>query len=174
MSTVIIMLILLTAPYLLARLLQATGRRAFDTANAGAIGLGIVFLFTAFGHFALQAPMVQMLPAWVPQRELLVFLTGLLEIAIALGLFVPRLRAVAGLSAAAVLVLFFPANIYAALNHVPMGGHAWGPSYLLIRAPLQMILFAWAWWFTIRPAQLQSRMAACKDPRHMLHRYRPR
>lgn len=160
MSTVIVMLLLLTAPYLLARLLQAAGRRTFDTTNMGAIGLGIVFLFTAIGHFVLTAPMVRMLPAWVPQRELLVYLTGLLEIAIAIGLFLPRLRPMAGVAAAAVLVLFFPANIYAAINHVPMGGHAWGPSYLLIRGPLQMVLFTWAWWFTIRPAQSEFRRAA--------------
>jgi len=91
MSTVIIILILLTAPYLLARLLQPVRGRAVDTAGAGAIGLGVVFLFTAFGHFALTEPMVQMLPAWVPQRELLVYVTGLLETAIAIGLFLPRL-----------------------------------------------------------------------------------
>ena len=36
--------------------------------------------------------------------------------------------------AAAVLVLFFPANIYAAINHIPMGGHAWGPVYRLFAA----------------------------------------
>jgi uncharacterized membrane protein len=52
--------------------------------------------------------------------------------------------------AAVVLVLFFPANVYAALNHVPMGGHAWGPVYLLLRAPLQVIILLWVYWFTIR------------------------
>jgi uncharacterized membrane protein len=53
--------------------------------------------------------------------------------------------------ATVVLVLFFPANVYAALNHIPMGGHAWGPVYLLVRAPLQIIILLWVYWFTIRP-----------------------
>ena len=48
------------------------------------------------------------------------------------------------------LVAFFPANIYAALNHVPMGGHAWGPVYLLVRAPVQLIILAWTYVFVIR------------------------
>jgi uncharacterized membrane protein len=52
--------------------------------------------------------------------------------------------------AAAILVLFFPANIYAAINQVPMGGHAWGPEYLLIRAPLQVAILFWVYWFGIK------------------------
>jgi uncharacterized membrane protein len=81
---------------------------------------------------------------------LLVYATGVLEVAIALGFFIPRSRRFAGWVAAAVLVLLFPANIYAAVNHVPMGGHAWGPVYLLIRAPLQAVILLWVYWFTIR------------------------
>jgi uncharacterized membrane protein len=91
-----------------------------------------------------------MLPPSVPQRVLLVYLTGVLEFAIALGFMVPRARRVSGWVAAAVLVLFFPANIYAAIHHVPMGGHAWGPIYLLIRGPLQAIILLWTYGFTIR------------------------
>ena len=49
-----------------------------------------------------------------------------------------------------VLMLFFPANIYAAIQHVPMGGHAWGPVYLLVRAPLQAAILLWVYRFTIR------------------------
>ncbi len=152
MTTPIVLLILLTAPYLFARLLASSGRRGPDLRTAAAVGLGLVFLLTASGHFLQTEPMVQMLPAWVPGRAPLVYLTGVLEIAIAIGFFIPRLRQLAGLSAVAVLILFFPANIYAALNQVPMGGHAWGPVYLLVRAPLQLILVVWAWWFTLRPA----------------------
>ena len=70
---------------------------------------------------------------------------------IALGFFVPGTRRFTGcVAATAVLVLFFPANIYSAINHIPMGGHEWGPVYLLIRAPLQVIIVLWVYWFTIR------------------------
>jgi uncharacterized membrane protein len=110
--------------------------------------------------------MAQMLPPWVPERTLLVYLTGILELAIAVGFFVPRARRFTGWVAAAVLVLFFPVNIYAAVNHVPMGGHAWGPVYLLIRAPLQAIILAWVCWFTIRQpdAALRARAALAPSP----------
>jgi uncharacterized membrane protein len=107
--------------------------------------LGLVFLFTASGHFLQTGPMAQMLPSWVPERTALVYLTGVLEIAIAVSLFFRRSRAAGAWAAAAVLIAFFPANVYAAFQHVPMGGHSWGPIYLLVRAPLQLFILWWIW-----------------------------
>jgi uncharacterized membrane protein len=150
MLTPILMLIVLTLPYLLARLLPALRRRG-DPAAQAAIGLGLLFLFTASGHFVQTQAMAQMLPPWVPARTELVYLTGVLEALVGLAFFVPRWRRAAGWAAAAMLVGFFPANIYAALEHVPMGGHAWGPVYLFVRAPLQAFLLGWLWIFVLRP-----------------------
>lgn len=152
MTTPIIMLVLLAAPYLGVRAFSAVTRRDIDARGAAAIGLGILFIFTSVGHFTQTELMAQMLPPWVPARTLLVYLTGVLELAIAVGFFVPRTRRFTGWVGAAVLVLFFPANVYAAINHVPMGGHAWGPVYLLVRAPLQAIVLLWVYWFTIKKA----------------------
>jgi len=153
MTTPIIMLLLLTGPYAAARLIAASRSSVIDTRPPAAIGLGLLFAFTAIGHFVKTEPMTQMLPAWIPLRTMLVYLTGLFEFAIAVGFFLPQARRLAGLAAAAALVLFFPANIYAAFTHAPMGGHAWGPVYLLIRGPLQAIIFGWAYWFVIRDPQ---------------------
>lgn len=150
MTTPIIMLVLMTAPYLVVRIASAVMHRDFAARSAAAIGLGILFVFTGIGHFIQTEPMAQMLPPWVPERTLLVYLTGILEFAIAAGFFLPKFRRFTGGVAGVVLVLFFPANIYAAINHIPMGGHAWGPMYLLIRAPLQIIILCWIYWFTIR------------------------
>lgn len=144
------MLVLMMAPYLGVRTVSAVARRDFDARAAAAIGLGILFIFTGIGHFIQTEAMAQMLPPWVPERTLLVYLTGVLEFAIAVGFLVPTSRRFTGWVAAVVLVLFFPANIYAAINHIPMGGHAWGPVYLLIRVPLQIIILLWVYWFTIK------------------------
>ena len=160
MTTPIIMLILMMTPYLVVRVLSAVTRREFDVRGAAVIGLGILFIFTGIGHFIKTEPMAQMLPPWVPGRVLLVYLTGVLEFAIAVGFLVPKSRRFTGWVAAVVLVLFFPANIYAAINHIPMGGHAWGPVYLLIRAPLQAIILFWVYWFTIRQPNTALHAAA--------------
>ena len=90
------------------------------------------------------------LPPWVPARVPLVYLTGVAEWALAIGFVIPETRRSAGRMAIALLIAFFPANVYAAVNFVPMGGHAWGPVYLLVRAPLQLAIVLWAYWFTIR------------------------
>lgn len=143
MTTPLLMLALMMGPYVLVRLLSATSGRDLDARGAAAIGLGLLFVFTGIGHFAQTQVMALMLPAWMPARVPLVWLTGLVEFVIALGFFMPRTRRIAGWTAAVVLVAFFPANIHAALNHVPMGGHAWGPQYLLLRAPVQVVILAW-------------------------------
>jgi uncharacterized membrane protein len=150
MVTPLIMLVLMTAPYLVARLLSAVTGRDRDARGPAAIGLSILFMFTGVGHFIQTEPMAEMLPPWVPERTLLVYVTGILEFAMAAGFLVPTFRTTTGWVAAAVLVLFFPANIYAAINRVPMGGHAWGPVYLVIRTPLQLVMLLWVYWFTIR------------------------
>ena len=43
------------------------------------------------------------------------------------------------------LILFLPANVYAAIQQVPFGGHGNGPLYLLVRVPFQLLVIAWVW-----------------------------
>ena len=77
-------------PYLVVHVLSDVTRREFDVRGAAVIGLGILFIFTGIGHFIKTEPMAQMLPPWVPERVLLVYLTGVLEFAIAVGFLVPK------------------------------------------------------------------------------------
>lgn len=62
----------------------------------------------------------------------------------------PRYQFIAAKLAIVIFVIFFPANIYAALNSTGLGGHQWGPVYLIIRGPLQLILIAWAYFLCIK------------------------
>ncbi len=121
-----------------------------DAVSGAVIGLSLAFMFFGVGHFARTEPMSEMLPPWVPYRVALVYLTGLLEWILAVALLIPRFRRLAGWACIAVLVLFLPVNIYAALNKVGMGGHLWGPVYLFVRVPLQFVLVGWAYWFVGR------------------------
>src|SRR5215207_10355445 len=95
-------------------------------------------------HFATVDPFVQHLPDWVPAREVLVYLTGAVEIALGVALMrSARHRATVGRWVAAYLIAVFPANIYVAVADVdvtaqPGGLHAW------IRLPLQVLFIAWA------------------------------
>ena len=153
MKNIIIMLALLTSPYLLCRLLAALQRRPFNSRTAAAWGAGILFAFTGTGHFIQTEAFVLMLPEWVPQRTALIYATGLLEYAIAAAFFWQRTQKMAAVAAITVLIVFFPANIYAALMRVPFSGNEWGAAYLLLRAPTQAFMIAWIYRFILKNRQ---------------------
>ena len=153
MVTPAIIIVLLVTPWLVA---WAANRRAQGTwplPLAGVVGIALVFCFTGIGHFLKTEEMSAMLPPWVPLQSALVLATGLLEIAAAAAVLVPRLRRQVGWLLIAMLLAFLPVNVYAAINRVDMGGHAWGEVYLLIRIPLQLILIGWIWWFAARTSR---------------------
>lgn len=164
MITPMIILALLVTPWVVVRVLAWHRGDPFQGGDAAAIGLGLVFILAGMGHFVQTESMALMLPPWVPGRIGLVYATGALEFCVAAGLFMRRTRRLAGWAAAAVLILFFPANVYAALTHAPMGGHAWGPVYLLVRAPLQLLLLGWTLCLVIPGANHRVPSGRSADP----------
>lgn len=162
MLTPVLMFLILVSPYMGSRTILR-GSRPRDLRTAAAAGVGLLFLFAASGHFLQTGPMVQMLPSWVPAREPLVYATGVLEIGIGISMFFRRSRVAGAWAAAGTLVAFFPANVYAALQQVPMGGHAWGPAYLLVRAPLQLFILWWIWAMILRASGERLRSVPTGD-----------
>ena len=150
MVTPIIILILLSSPLAIAYFYSRVSNNSIDVTKFSCWGLGIAFIFFFIGHIAKSAGMVEMLPPWVPFRLMLVYFTGLLELLIGIALFLPKYQLTAAKAAIVVFVVFFPANIYAALNSLGLGGHQWGPIYLLIRGPLQIILIVWAYFLCVK------------------------
>ena len=151
MISPIIILSLLIGPLLVAFISSRFTRRNVEIRKLACWGLGLAFIYFSMGHVVQTNGMVEMLPQWVPMRLPLVYVTGVLEVAIAIALFIPAYQSIASKLAIVVFVAFFPANIYAALNGVGLGGHQWGPVYLLIRGPLQIVLIAWAYWLCLGP-----------------------
>lgn len=150
MKTPIIFLLILVVPYLAAKALSSYTEYRLNPRVAAVIGISFLFIATGLGHFIKTADMAQMLPPWVPERMLLVHLTGIFEFALAAGFLIHQTRRISGYLAILALILFFPANIYAAINHLPMGGGELGPVYLLIRAPIQIFIIFWIYWFAIK------------------------
>lgn len=146
-ATLVIILALLTLPYAILAAVPSLRR---DPSLRGRIGLCLVFLFTGSGHFLMPHALSQMIPPAVPLRLPIIYISGGVEIATALALLSPHLARPAGWLITLMLVGFLPFNIYAAMNRIPVGGHQWGPVYLLIRVPLQAVLAAWAYRFAIR------------------------
>jgi uncharacterized membrane protein len=148
--TPIIILLILSSPLLIAYIHSARNQTILDINKYASWGLGLAFMFFFLGHIVEVQGMTEMLPAWVPFKELLIYFTGAIELAVGILLFVSRFQAIAAKIAIVIFIVFFPANIYAAIHSVGLGGHQWGPAYLFIRTPLQMILIAWAYYLCVK------------------------
>jgi len=150
MKTPIILLAILIVPYLATRALTAYTAVKLNPRVAAVIGISLLFIFTGLGHFMITDELAMLLPPWAPKPVLIVHLSGIFEFALAAGFLIHQTRRITGWIAIFALILFFPLNVYAAVNHIPHGGHAWGPVYLLIRGPLQLIIISWIYWFAVR------------------------
>ena len=126
------------------------------------ISVALLFFFTGMGHFVQIGEMVEMLPPWVPARTGIIWASDVFELLLALGLLTSRYTRFAGLCAIAFLILVFPGNVYAAIIRVEMGGHGAGPAYLLVRAPFQVLLIAWAYRFAVRRERDVSKTEALR------------
>lgn len=70
-------------------------------------------------------------------------MTGVLEVAGAVGLLLPATRFAAAMGLIALMLVMLPANINAARKQIPLRGKAATP--LWIRVPMQILFVAWAW-----------------------------
>jgi uncharacterized membrane protein len=117
--------------------------------------MGPLYVVAGLLHFVVPELYVQIVPPVLPAPLALVYLSGLAEIAVGIGLLVPRTRRAAAWATVALLVAIFPANVYMATSGVVLTGTPGGgdPSALVRwgRLPLQGVLILWAFWYT-RPA----------------------
>ena len=153
------LLLLLVVPFLVLTLVNRSTRFRISSSTRARVGLSLFFLFTSVGHFIRTEEMAAMLPPAIPYRVELIYLTGVLELLGALGVWIPGLMRLTGVCLILMLVGILPANIYSAINHVEFGGHAAGPAYLLIRVPFQLFLIWWTYfateqhWFQRQPQE---------------------
>ncbi len=78
------------------------------------IVVSVPLLVSGVGHFVRTALFAGIIPPIFPHRELLVLLSGVLEIAGAIGLLLPAFSRSAATCLALLMVAIFPANVYAA------------------------------------------------------------
>jgi uncharacterized membrane protein len=112
--------------------------------QSGRVALATMFLFTAASHFApMKRKLIAMVPPGLPRPDLLVFITGLAELAGAAGLLIPSLRFWAACCLILLLVVMLPANVSAARRGVMLRGRR--ATSLWLRVPMQGLFIAWAW-----------------------------
>lgn len=110
--------------------------------------LTVVMVAAGLNHFVNPAPYLGMMPEVLPAKAALVYLSGVFEILGGLGLVLPATRKLAAWGLIALLVAVFPANVNMAVNELPLGTDPVPTWALWARLPLQLVLIAWAYWFT--------------------------
>lgn len=141
--------LLLVTPYLILTLAgRWIGSLEIAPARRARAGLTLVFVFTAIGHFVRTEEMSAMIPSFIPCRTELIYITGVLELLGAVGVWIPGLVRLTGICLILMLLCLLPANIYSAIHRVDFGGHGAGPIYLLVRVPFQLFVICWTYFAT--------------------------
>jgi uncharacterized membrane protein len=146
-------LILLVATFILALLLLYFISGQAEVAFAGRIGMSVMLAFTAMGHFMYTKGMTMMIPAFIPYKKELVYITGIIEVAAAIGLQITSTRETTGWLLILFFLLLLPANINAALKHIDYQKGTFdgaGINYLWFRVPLQLLFLLWTYYFCLR------------------------
>jgi uncharacterized membrane protein len=117
--------------------------------------MGPMYVVAGLLHFVVPELYAQIVPPVLPAPLVLVYLSGIAEIAVGIGVLIPRTRRRAAWATVGLLVAIFPANVYMATSGVVVQGMPGGgdPSAAVRwgRLPLQGVLLLWALWYT-RPS----------------------
>src|SRR5262245_45547889 len=108
--------------------------------------LALLFVLAGVNHFRDPTFYVRIMPPYLPWHLPLVYVSGACEIALGVLLVIPRTSRLAAWGLIALLVAVFPANVHMAMN--PQDFPKFSPAALYVRLPLQVVLVAWAYWFT--------------------------
>jgi uncharacterized membrane protein len=151
-------LFVLVASFVILRGVGLLGvERLSSWRGAGRGALVIMFLFTGTSHFtSMKYDFAAMIPYPLPNGLWVIYLTGVFEIAGAIGLLIPQTRKLAGICLVLLLVAMFSANVNAALNEIPLSGQ--DPTPLWLRTPIQLLYIGMVWWTSVKaPANEDGR-----------------
>ena len=106
--------------------------------------MAVLYIVAGVNHFISPQIYVKIIPPYLPAPEVLNYAAGAAEVMLGIGLLFPLTRPWAAWGIIALLIAVFPANLYMYQQHLSSF-----PSWLLLaRLPLQLVLIAWAWWYT--------------------------
>lgn len=113
------------------------------------IGLAIVFgwfFFGGIGHFVMTEFFVKIVPPYIPNALMMVYVSGVFELLGAFGILLSATRRLAGLGLFVLTLCVTPANVHMWLHPAQFPElPAWTYS---VRLVIQVLLLACIWWST--------------------------
>ena len=115
--------------------------------------MSAAYVIAGVTHFLAPKAFARVVPPGLPNPRALVYLSGIAEIGLGLGVACDRTRRGSAWGIIALLGAVFPANVYMATDGVAgdlapdrLAGLARAAAWA--RLPLQGVLLLWAWWYT--------------------------
>ena len=98
-------------------------------------------IFGGVNHFLKPEMYLPFIPSFLPGAAIN-YLSGIAEIIVGIGVFIPAFRSQSTLGILVLMLLFLPLHIVDVFKENPaIGSH----QMALIRLPLQFVLILWAW-----------------------------
>ena len=101
---------------------------------------GIPFILIGIEHFREPQKFVDIVPKYMPFALFLVYLTGVMEILVGLGIIYPDTRELTGRLTVLFLIAIYPANFNMWINDVPFNGTRLTTQGHLVRFSVQILL----------------------------------
>ena len=113
--------------------------------------LGLFFVTAGVKHFISPDFYLKIMPPYLLGHLFLVYLSGFFEMALGVLVVIPKFTRRSAWGLIALLIAVFPANIHMSIN--PVLYPEYNPAVLCLRLPLQVVLIAWAYWYTEADAE---------------------
>tara|TARA_B100001250_G_scaffold321835_1_gene284968 strand:- start:1379 stop:1786 length:408 start_codon:yes stop_codon:yes gene_type:complete len=108
--------------------------------------LGIFFINVGIGHFIEPEWFEPIVPTILGNPTFWVLITGAMEIALGIGLIIPKTRKYSGLLMALFLIAVYWANLNMWINDVPLEGETFATIWHILRLIGQLLMIAIALW----------------------------
>ncbi|UPS91770.1 MauE/DoxX family redox-associated membrane protein [Bizionia sp. M204] len=104
-----------------------------------------MYILAGVMHFVKPNIYMRIMPRYLPNHKILVYISGLAEIIFGLALCLPGTRSFAIYGIIAMLIVFLLVHFYMLSSQKASAGI---PKWILVlRIPLQFGLMYWAWWY---------------------------
>lgn len=108
--------------------------------------MSVIYILAGLNHFRVPKIYLTIMPPYIPYPELMVFISGLVEVVLGAALLWPPTQSLAAWGIVALLIALLPPHI-----HMIQNRQNWSiiPVWALwLRLPLQGVLVLWAYSFT--------------------------
>lgn len=111
--------------------------------------MSLFYILMGFKHMVSPKYFLPMMPPFIPCKKLVIYISGLLEIILAIFLLIEDSRWHAAVGIIILLIIVFPANIYVAISSEARKKLKVGMFFSIVRLLFQVLLILIAYWHAI-------------------------